>query len=178
MPFLSLVMVTHLVWLEPPCQSGPQAGDKYGPYAFLIATGARRGTDYCYVCETADKPAVIVFARRMSDPLGKLLVQLDAAVTAKRIPDLAGWVTFLAPDQPTLEPKLLAWSRKLGLKTLPVGIYEDEDGPPRYQLSRDADLTVLLVKNGKVRVNFAFRPDELTPSRIDEVVKRLSDLAS
>ena len=41
---------------------------------------AERGQPTCYVCETAEKPGVIVFARSLSDPLVKLLAACDQAV--------------------------------------------------------------------------------------------------
>jgi hypothetical protein len=161
---------------DDPCKSGPAPGERYGPYSFLIATGPKRGTAHCYVCETGDKPAVLVFARQPDGPLGKLLVQLDQALTAHHAAGLGGWVTFLSDDQPALEPKLVDWSRQLGLKALPLGVFEDADGPPRYRLSRDAAVTVLLVKGGKVTANHAFRAGELTDERAKAVLGGVSAL--
>src|SRR5262245_26001532 len=83
-----------------PCRSGPQPGQRPGPYACVQSTGPQRGQSHCYVCETADKPAVIVFARNLTDPLGKLAAKLDAAVAEHKAADLRGWVTFLHEDQP------------------------------------------------------------------------------
>src|SRR5262245_35725506 len=45
------------------CVSGPRAGQRPGPYSFVLSTGDQRGKSHCYICETADRPAVIVFAR-------------------------------------------------------------------------------------------------------------------
>src|SRR4051812_11484089 len=52
--------------------SGPKVGQRPMPYAFVLATGPNRGTAFCYICDTGDKPAAIVFARSLTDPLGKL----------------------------------------------------------------------------------------------------------
>src|SRR5262249_54086684 len=74
----------HLVTLSgsgaDPCVSGPKTGQRPGPYSALVSVGAERGQPHCFICETADRPAVIVFARKLSDPLGKLVRGLDKAL--------------------------------------------------------------------------------------------------
>ena len=64
-----------------PCVSGIPVGKRPGPYSFLVATGPQRGQQTCYICEQHEggKPAAVVFARSLSDPLGKLQVG-DSAV--------------------------------------------------------------------------------------------------
>jgi hypothetical protein len=156
-----VLIAAFAVAADEPCKSGPAAGQKFGPYSFLIATGPNRGTSHCYVCETGAKPAVIVFAQKTSDGLGALLLDLDGLVARHKGAELGAWVTFLSDDQPALEPKIAEWGKKLGLRGVPLGIFEDSEGPPSYRLSRDAEVTVLLVKDGKVTNNFAFRPGEL-----------------
>jgi hypothetical protein len=157
-----------------PCQSGLQCGQRPGPYSFLVATGSKRGQSHCFVCETGDRPAAIVFARTVSEPLGRLLKGLDQAMLTHQKAELRGWTTFLSDSQPTLEPKLVEWSRELGLRNLPVGVFEDLDGPPSYRLNREADVTLLLSVKQKVVANFAFRSDELTDEKIKEVIDTIS----
>jgi hypothetical protein len=155
LPLLTLV-------LADPLTSGPSVGQRFGPYSFLIATGPKRGTQHCYVCETGAKPAVIVFARSMPDPLGKLLVEVDHLINDKNEAGLFAWTTFLTDNEPALLPQVTEWGKKLGLSKLALGIFEDADGPPTYRLSRDAEVTILLVNQGKVVANYAFRAKELT----------------
>src|SRR5579871_3439996 len=64
---------------EDPCVSGLSAGQRPGPYAFEIVSGPQRGQSCCYVCETGDKPAAVVFARSLTGPLGRLAMGLDKA---------------------------------------------------------------------------------------------------
>src|SRR5262245_55812081 len=61
-------------------RSGLMPGQRPGPYAAVVCTGAERGKSHCYICETADRPAVIIFARTLSEPLGKLAHGLDKAL--------------------------------------------------------------------------------------------------
>jgi hypothetical protein len=156
-----------------PCVSGLTPGLQPRPYSFVLSTGTNRGQSQCFICETADRPAVVVFARTLSDPLGKLAGQLDKAVTEHKGAELRAWVTFLRDDQPTFDPQLVRWSQKHGLKTVPVGVFEDVGGPVSYRLARDADVTVLLFVKRKVTANFAFRTGELNDEAIGEIVKGL-----
>src|SRR4051812_39315342 len=78
-----------------PCVSGVPVGKRPGPYSFLVATGPQRGQLTCYVCEQHEmgKPAVIVFTRSLSAPLGKLLTKLEAAGVARKDTGYKVWMT-------------------------------------------------------------------------------------
>jgi hypothetical protein len=137
----------------------------------VISTGANRGQSYCYICETGDRPAVVIFARGLNESLGTLVQQLDKAVAEHKNAELRTWVTFLSMDQPTLDPQLVKWSEKYALRNVPLGVFEDAEGPPNYRLAREADVTVLLFVKRKVVANFAFRDGELTKAKREEVLK-------
>jgi hypothetical protein len=156
---------------EDPCVSGVPVGKRPGPYSFLVATGKERGQQTCYICEQheGNKPAAVVFARSTSDQLGKLLARLEGAGARHKESGYKVWMTQLA-ERADLDA-LAKWAQTQGLKTVPVGAYEDADGPPSYRLHQDADVTVLLFAKQKVIANFAFRAGELTDKRINEVVK-------
>ncbi|MFO0812296.1 MAG: hypothetical protein U0796_03705 [Gemmatales bacterium] len=154
--------------------SGPQPGKKFGPYTFLMATGPNRGTSHCYVCETGDDPAIIILARSTSEPLGELARQVDKELSKQK--KLRGWITFVGMPQPSKEPELVKWSRTLGLRFLPLGIFESQAGPPGYKLHSDADLTILLVKESKVVHNFAYPVKGLTTADNKKIVDLLNRL--
>src|SRR5438128_2785403 len=144
-----------------PCQSGLQPGQRPMPYALVLSTGPQRGVSHCYICETAERPALVVFARELGDPLGKLARKIDKALIEYKKSDLRGWVTFLSNDQLSLDPKIVQWGQKHAIRSLPLGTFEDAAGPPSYRLAPDADVTVLLFVKEKVVANFAFRKGEL-----------------
>jgi hypothetical protein len=171
--FAVLAAFLPSVYAAGPCTSGLTVGQKPGPYSSIVSVGAERGQSHCYICDTADHPAVVVFARRLSDPLGKLVAGLDKAVADDKAADLRAWVTFLSDDQTTLDPQVVAWGKKYAVRGVPLGVFENMDGPPSYRLSRDAEVTVLLFVNRKVTANFAFREGELTESRVADVLKAL-----
>ncbi|HEX4612512.1 MAG TPA: hypothetical protein VH092_30240 [Urbifossiella sp.] len=152
-----------------PVQSGLPVGKRPGPYSFLVATGPQRGQQTCYVCEQHEggKPAAVVFARSLSDPLGKLLAKLETAGAGKAATGYKVWMTQVTPTADL--DALAGWAQKQGLKGVPVGAFEGADGPPAYRLHPDADVTVLLFTKTQVVANFAFRRGELTDKAINEV---------
>src|SRR5690242_12198540 len=79
-----------------PCVSGIPPGGRPGPYSFLVATGPQRGQPTCYICEQEKKPTAVVFARNLSDPLGKLLAKFDAEMAARKGSGFKAWMTQLA----------------------------------------------------------------------------------
>jgi hypothetical protein len=161
---------------DTPCVSGLKVGQRPGPYSALVATGEHRGQPHCFICETADRPAVIVFARTLSDPLGKLAARLDRVQPEFRSADLRIWVTLLAAEESAATPQVVAWARKHAIRSVPLGVFEDLLGPPSYRLTKDADVTVLLSVKQKVQRNFAFRAGELNEDRIDEILKAIPEL--
>ena len=166
--FAALLFASAAVAADP-VQSGLPVGKRPGPYSFLVATGPQRGQPTCYVCEQHEggKPAAVVFARSLSDPLGKLLAKLEAAGAGK---DATGYKVWMTQVTPTADlDALAAWSQKQGLKGVPVGAFEGADGPPAYRLSPDADVTVMLFVKTQVVANFAFRKGELGDKGIEQV---------
>src|SRR5437867_3600174 len=144
MKFVSAFVVCIAALAQDPCRSGVQPGQRPGPYSAVVVTGPNRGTSHCYICETADKPAVIVFARNPSDSLGKLAQGIEKALVDHKFSDLRAWITFLHEDQASVDSKLVKWAQKHAVSNVPVAVFEDLVGPPTYKIARDADVTVML----------------------------------
>jgi hypothetical protein len=177
-----LAVILALVGTSPardraPCVSGLKVGQRPGPYSSIVVLGEQRGQSHCFVCETGDRPAVIVFARRLSDDLGRLVAALDQAVLDQSSQELRAWVTFLAETEAGLAPQILHWGKKHAIRRTALAVFEDPAGPPSYRLGRDADVTILLSVRQKVVRNFAFRDGELTGPRIAEVLQVVQSLA-
>src|SRR5207244_2594104 len=86
-----------------PLASGLKPGQRPGPYSSLVSVGQQRGQSHCFICETENRPAVIVFARGLNEPLAELVRGLDRAVADHRAAGLRAWVTFLHDDQPAFD---------------------------------------------------------------------------
>lgn len=171
-----LAVIASIGHADDPCVSGLSPGQKPGPYTFVVSTGKERGQLTCFICETAEKPAFLVFARTPSVELGELTAALDKAVNEPKNAPLRGWVTFLNGDQVKFDPQVVEWGKKHAIKSLPLGVFEDVDGPPSYRLNKDADATVLLFVKQKVVANFAFRAGELNAKSREEILKAVPKL--
>lgn len=174
---LALVVI-GVVSAADPCISGLKEGQRPGPYSAVVSAGEQRGKSHCYICETADRPAVIVFARTLSEPLGKLATSLDKAVGDNKSAEFRAWVTLLHEDQSKVDAEVLAWAKKHAVRSVPVAVFEDVDGPPSYKLGRDADVTVICYVKQKTVANFAFRAGELTDAKISEILKVVPKLTA
>jgi hypothetical protein len=166
-----------LATAKDPCVSGPQVGQKPGPYSFVVASGPERGQPTCYVCETAEKPGVIVFARNLSAPLSKLLAKCDATVAARPKGEMRAWMTVLGEKTATIDA-LGQWAKDAGLKAVPTGVFDDPIGPPTYKLAEDAEVTVLLFVDRKVVANFAFRAGELDDKAVERIAAEVGKLGA
>ena len=174
--FAAFICFGASTFADDPCRSGPQVDERTGPYAALIAVGPQRGMSHCFICEAAEKPTVVVFARTLGEPLGKLVHQLDRALSAHKGSDLRIWVTFLDDDPTRTDPKVVEWSKQHATGSIPLGVYNDSVGPPTYLLARDADVTVLLNHKQKVLANFAFRQGELNDAAASRILKALPSI--
>jgi hypothetical protein len=174
----SLFLVTGCLssgWAKDPCVSGLEVGKRPGPYSFLVATGPQKGQLTCYICETAEKPGIVVFARSLSDPLARLAAICDEHLVSRPKDSTFTWLTMLG--EKSVAPEALSkWAKQAGLKAMPVGIFDDPIGPPSYKLAEEADLTVLLFIDRKVVANFAFRKDELDDKAISTIADEVKKL--
>jgi hypothetical protein len=173
-----MVLLSISIAAADPCKSGPQPNQRPGPYSALVSVGKERGTQHCYICESASRPIVVVFARSLSEPLGKLAKQLDNAVKEHKTAELRSWITLLADDQTKLDPQVVQWAQKYAVANVPCAVFEDTVGPPTYLLNKEAEVTVLLSVKQKVVANFAFRAGELNDTSIAEIVKLIPKIVN
>jgi hypothetical protein len=117
----------------------------------------------------------MVFAREISDPLTSLVKKIDAATVKNSDCSMGSFVVFLNDDE-GLEPKLKDLAEKEKLEKIALAI-DTPSGPPRYDIARDADITVVLYHGayakGAVKANYAFRKGEMKEPDIDRIVANL-----
>ncbi len=110
---------------------------------------------------------VCVFARKTSEPLASLVKQIDEKIGENS--KLKSFVVIIPKkgDKPADDLKKLA--KDAGVKHVPLTIGESPDGPPDYEVAREADFTVLMWREGKVKVNHAYK-GELTDKEVRAIV--------
>jgi hypothetical protein len=164
-------------------KSGPQAGEPIpGPFHFLNINGAYAGDPHCLVCEYGNKPVGAVFARSLPEtgkPLATLLQKLDETVGKNQASEFRGFCAFLSPDyatedtRKTLVQNLENAAKELKQFILCVGA----DSPDKYNINKDADVTVILYHNHKVVANFAYEKDKLGDKDVAAIVAAFQKMA-
>src|SRR5947209_1413777 len=116
----------------------------------------------------------MVFAREVSDPLTSLVKKIDAA-TAKNNDNKMGSFVVFCNDDEALEKNLKALAEKEKLEHIVLTI-DNPQGPSKYKIAKEADVTVVLYTKGEVKANYAFRKGELKDKDIDQIVADISKI--
>jgi uncharacterized membrane protein YdfJ with MMPL/SSD domain len=160
-------------------KSGPQTGEKVpGPFHPYNVNGEDAGKPACLYCKGGDSPVVAVFARNADDPMThKLLKALDAQTTKNAKAEMQSFAVFVGSTKAKLEPKLKEVAKKTELKSLVLAIEEADDPvPEKYNLNKDADVTVILYVERVVKANYTFAKGKITDKDIEAVVKDVSKI--
>jgi hypothetical protein len=116
---------------------------------------------------------VCVFARKTSEPLASLVKQID-----KKIADnsqLKSFVVICGTEPDKMREALGKLALDNSIKHVPLTMFGETGGPANYELSRDADVTVLMWDHHKVKVNHAYK-GELTDKEIGAIVDDIPKL--
>ena len=166
------LLVSAVVAAEP-LRSGPQVDDKVATaFEPLNVNGAAAGDHNCLVCQNGGSPVVMIFAREVTPELTRLIKKVDQATARHKDEDMGSFVVFCSDDK-GLQDQLKSMARDQELKNLVLSIWDDPqapDGPKKYRVAKDADVTVVLYTNNKVKGNYAFRKGELTDKDVDAIV--------
>jgi len=159
-------------------KSGPQTGDKVpGAFHPYNVTGEDAGRLACLYCKGGDSPVVAIFARTGTDPMThKLLKAIDTETAKNAKAEMFSFAVF-SGDKAKLEPQLKDAAKKSELKTIVLAIEDSEDPiPAKYNLNKDADVTVILYVDRVVKANYSFAPGKLTDKDIDAIVKDVTKI--
>jgi hypothetical protein len=110
----------------------------------------------------------VVFAREISDPLTSLVKKIDEATAQNSSCNMKSFVVFLSDDE-KLKDKLKDVAQKQKIDKCILTI-DNPSGPPGYNITKDADVTVVLYTKKNVKVNYAFKKGELKPADVDKIV--------
>jgi hypothetical protein len=163
-------------------KSGPQAGDLLGAFQVVKAAGApndgvKEGDELCYRCKLGNRPAVMVFARKSDASLANLVKQLDSVVAKNEEKKMASFVSLLGdkPDDLKAEAKDLIEKSKAEHVAVVVPV-DSKNGPDDYKINPDADVTVLIYRQGKVAVNHTLAAGQLDDGQIKSIIADTSKI--
>jgi hypothetical protein len=99
--------------------------------------------------------------------LASLVKQIDKKIDENA--QLKSFVVVLGGEPDRGREELRKLAHQNGIKHVPLTMFGDPGGPGQYDLSRNADITVLMWNSHKVKVNHAYK-GELTEKNIGEIV--------
>jgi hypothetical protein len=150
-------------------KSGPQVGKPVpGPFHPLNVTGEKAGKKFCLFCKNGENPVAMIFAREVSKPLTKLIKKIDGCTAKNSKCDMGSFVVFLN-DTEGLDKKLKSLADQETIKHTVLSI-DNPAGPEKYNVSRDADVTVVLYTDRTVKANYAFKKGALKDEDIDKII--------
>ncbi len=122
----------------------------------------------------------LIFAREVSGPLTSLVKTIDkqlAEVSARhKRADKFGVFVVFCNDDAGMNQQLKDLSAKEKLKHV-VLCTTRSSGPPRYQVAKEADLTVVVYANSEdVTANFPLKRGELNEDRSRAIIKALTQV--
>jgi hypothetical protein len=148
-------LLLALVLLSPAdLKSGPQVGARLpGPFEPLNLNGPDAGDESCLYCKYGNSPVVMVFATKPGDKLSKLVTVLEKAASAAT--GEVGACLVVTDTSAAVQKSLKTFADDAKLK--------------EYELSKDAEVTVLVYDKRVVRANHAFKSGELTDKAISAI---------
>ncbi|HEX3149501.1 MAG TPA: hypothetical protein VHR66_15610 [Gemmataceae bacterium] len=153
-------------------KSGPQTGEKVpGPFHPVNVTGEHKGEKFCLFCVNGENPVAMVFARENSPELAKLVKKIDEATVKNKDKSMGSFVVFLS-DKEGLDKELAAMADKAAIAKTVLAI-DNPAGPKAYNVAKDADITVVLYTDRKVKANHAFKKGEMKDSDIEKIVSEV-----
>jgi hypothetical protein len=118
---------------------------------------------------------VCVFARKTSEPLTSLVKQIDQKIGENTA--LKSFVVITPSKGENPADALKKMASDAGIKHVPLTIGESPNGPPDYEVARDADVTVLMWRGHRVRVGQGYK-GELTDKDISAILADIPKVLS
>jgi hypothetical protein len=172
---LSLALLAGAVVAANSIKSGPQVGEELaGPFHPLNINGEAAGKKNCLYCENGNNPVIMVFAREPNETVAKLIKKIDETTAKNTGCDMGSFVVFCSADK-GLEKELTDLAKKLDLKKCVLAI-DNPAGPEKYEVAKDADVTVVLYTKRTVKANHAFKKGELKDKDIDMIISDVSKI--
>jgi len=170
---LVLVLAVSVVALGADAiKSGPT--DKVGgPFDVKAITGEKAGKTLCYFCQYSaeQRPAVVmIFTHKADENLAKIIKAVDEVQKSNA---KLGTVVVGVGGVEGADFEKLQSAHKL---TTPLTVAVDKDGPAKYDLNKDAAVTILVYKKGgAVAKNFAFKDTKSAADMASDIADAAKD---
>jgi hypothetical protein len=180
---LAVVMLTVPVVAAEPLQPGYKVGE---PLQLFVneyrVTGPKPGEGADLVCSYARRPVVMVYAREISAPVVRLIKKVDEVTGAHQKESLGSYVVLLCDTQDReADLKALAEKEKVQHTLLALVVINEtalKKGPEwrtrglqrlQAKFGAEAETTIVLASEQRVRASYAYRKGELKDKDIDQI---------
>lgn len=167
---IAICLLANAVLAAEPVESGLRVGEEAVTFDVLDCSGPRMGGTLCYRCAYANRPVVAIFVRRLGDDVANLIKKVDDAVAKHPDKRPAAFVVYLADKPAGIAARLKKLSDMTGLAKTPLTLFPSSEGPDGYHLSPEADVTVLVWSDVKVRASRAFGKERLSEDDVKNVL--------
>lgn len=149
-------------------KSGPK--EKIGgAFDVKAITGDQKDKTLCYVCKFGGeaRPAVVlVFTQKADSDLVTVVKAIDGV---QKNNEKLGTVVVGVSGVEAADFEKIQKEHKL---TTPLTVAKDKDGPAKYDLNKDAAVTVLVYKKGgAISKNFAFKSTKEAAAKAADIAK-------
>lgn len=166
---VALVLAGSAIAVEK-VKSGLEPGASPDPFNVKDITGPSAGKSLCYRCQYGARPVTAVFTRTLNDNLASLVKEVDTIVGKNTDKQAKAFVVLLTSDPDAQEAQVKEFAKKHNIKNVPLTVFDGEAGPPSYNISKDAEVTVNLWKESTVSANYAFGKGGLNKEAVAKVV--------
>lgn len=117
----------------------------------------------------------MIFAREITPGLTSLVKKIDAAAVENKSARMGSFVVLMTDDD-KMEETLKKMAEKEGLKKVVLTI-DNPNGPPKWKIEKNADVTVVLYAKQTVKETMAFEKGKLDDKAIEKVIAGLDTIA-
>src|SRR5438105_4972933 len=168
---IALLLGLSLTVVGDDLKSGPS---KCSPFDVKAITGERKGDTLCYFCKYSGeaKPAVVmIFTQKADENLAKVVKSVDEVQKSNA---KLGTVVVGVGGVEAADFEKLQSAHKL---TTPLTVAVEKDGPAKYNLNKDAAITVLVYKKGgQISKNFAFKSTSEAAEKAGDIAAAAKDI--
>lgn len=151
-------------------KSGPDLGARTTAFNVKDITGPNQGKSLCYRCQYGARPVTCIFTREVNAQVASLIKQIDTTVGENKSKDMKAFVVLLTNDADAGAKELTKLASEQGIKNVPLTVFDGQAGPPKYTLSKDAAVTVLMWNKGQITVSDAFSSAKISDEDLKKVV--------
>jgi len=155
-------------------KSGLQPGESIGAFYVQkvggVEDGVKVGDELCYRCRLGNRPVITVFTRSADKQVASLLKEIDKVVSDNENQKVASFVSVLGSDEKSAKSAAEKLAGSVKNIALVVPADDVKNGAKNMKISPDADITVLIYKEGKIVANHALKANQLDEKQVKSII--------